>query len=100
MKRFEDYEKAYELCYELIDQLTKLNKESDGYFTFDIKTGYKDIALAHNHPSSNCFPSKSDDEITYKIQKACEIMRLYFMDHVIISSKSDQYYSYHDRGKL
>ena len=43
MKRFEDYEKAYELCYELIDQLTKLNKESDGYFTFDIKTGYKNL---------------------------------------------------------
>lgn len=58
------------------------------------------IALVHNHPSSNCFPSKSDDEITYKMKKACEIMRLYFMDHVIISSKSDQYYSYHDRGKL
>lgn len=58
------------------------------------------IALVHNHPSSNCFPSKNDDALTFKIQKACEIMRLFFMDHVIISSNSDQYYSYHDKGKL
>jgi len=30
--------------------------------------------------------------------KACELMRLFFMDHVIIAE--DGFYSYHDKGKL
>ena len=56
------------------------------------------IAVAHNHPSNSPQPSKADDQLTLKIAKACELMRLYFMDHVIIAE--DGFYSYHDKGKL
>lgn len=104
-------EESYLFCMDNHFKLIKMVRLSQGGITETPKDERKVckeaiscnaviIALVHNHPSSNCFPSKSDDAITYKIQKACEIMRLFFMDHVIISSKSDQYYSYHDRGKL
>ena len=56
------------------------------------------LAVAHNHPSNNSQPSKADDVLTQQIAKACQIMRIFFMDHIIITDGS--YYSYQDRGKL
>ena len=56
------------------------------------------VALAHNHPSGSPYPSKDDDRLTTQIHKACEVMRLFFMDHVIITDGA--FYSYHDKGKL
>ena len=43
-------------------------------------------------------PSKADDMLTQKIAKACEVMRLFLMDHIILAE--DGFYSYHDKGKL
>ena len=56
------------------------------------------VALAHNHPSGNTFPSKDDDMLTRKIADACRTMRLYFLDHVIITD--GDYYSYREQGKI
>lgn len=56
------------------------------------------IAIAHNHPSGSPTPSKADDNITFQIEKACNTMRILFMDHVIIGDGC--FYSYHDKGKL
>lgn len=56
------------------------------------------VALAHNHPSGSPNPSKDDDRLTTQIHKACEVMRLFFMDHVIVTDGA--FYSYHDKGKL
>lgn len=56
------------------------------------------LAVCHNHPSGSPTPSRNDDLLTLQISKACEIMRIFFMDHVIISDGS--FYSYHDKGKL
>lgn len=56
------------------------------------------LAVCHNHPSHSPFPSKNDDILTINITKACNIMRIFFMDHIIITDGS--YYSYHDQGKL
>ena len=56
------------------------------------------IAVAHNHPSNSTQPSKADDMLTQKIAKACEVMRLFLMDHIILAE--DGFYSYHDKGKL
>lgn len=56
------------------------------------------VALAHNHPSGSPYPSKDDDRLTTQIHKACEVMRLFFMDHVIVTDGA--FYSYHDKGKL
>lgn len=56
------------------------------------------LACCHNHPSGNSRPSRSDDKITEKIRKACETMRVYFLDHVIIAD--DKFYSYRDQGRV
>ena len=56
------------------------------------------VAVCHNHPSGNITPSKADDALTQQIKRACEVMRLHFMDHVIVTD--GQYYSYHEMGKL
>ncbi len=56
------------------------------------------IALAHNHPSGSPSPSKNDRLITIQIAKACEIMRIFFQDHIIIAE--NDYYSFHDKGYL
>lgn len=55
------------------------------------------LAVCHNHPSGNLQPSRQDDELTRSIRKACELMRIYFLDHVIITD--GQYYSYHEQGR-
>lgn len=56
------------------------------------------IALCHNHPSNNPTPSKQDDQLTFNVKKACEVMRIFFMDHIIVTD--GHYYSYHDKGRL
>ena len=55
------------------------------------------LAVCHNHPSGNLSPSKADDDLTRNIHRACELMRIHFMDHVIITD--GQYYSYHELGR-
>jgi DNA repair protein RadC len=56
------------------------------------------IAFCHNHPSGNAHPSTVDDKLTQAIKKACETMRIHFLDHVIVCE--GQYYSYHERGRI
>ena len=56
------------------------------------------LAVCHNHPSGSLKPSKADDPLTQSIKRACEVMRIHFLDHVIITD--GQYYSYHESGKL
>jgi len=56
------------------------------------------IAVCHNHPSGSLKPSKQDDALTQQIKRACDVMRLHFMDHVIITDGN--YYSYHEQGRL
>nr|WP_302335390.1 JAB domain-containing protein [uncultured Prevotella sp.] len=106
-----DHEESWVLCMDQNFKLIKRVRISVGgntETTVDIRLICKEaimcnatiIALVHNHPSCNTTPSKNDDILTMKIQKACQVMNLFFSDHVIISSKVNTYYSYHDKGKL
>lgn len=56
------------------------------------------VALVHNHPSNNTRPSRADDRLTESVKKACELMRLYFLDHIIVTDGS--YFSYREQGRL
>lgn len=56
------------------------------------------LALAHNHPSNNTSPSKQDDTLTQRFKNACDIMRIHFLDHVIVADGN--YYSYYENGRL
>ena len=55
------------------------------------------LAIFHNHPSGNLSPSSADSELTRSVKRACEVMRIKFLDHVIITDGA--YYSYHEEGK-
>jgi DNA repair protein RadC len=56
------------------------------------------VALVHNHPSGSTRPSRDDDRLTEKVKQACEYMRLYLTDHLIVAAGS--YYSYREQGRL
>ena len=56
------------------------------------------LVLAHNHPSNNPQPSHDDDNLTQRMKKACELMRIYFADHIIVTDGN--YYSYQEQGRL
>ena len=56
------------------------------------------LALTHNHPSNNPKPSSDDDRITQRVKSACDIMRIHFLDHVIVTD--GQYYSYQEQGRI
>lgn len=56
------------------------------------------LALCHNHPSNNPKPSGDDDRLTQRVKKACETMRIHFLDHLVICD--GQYYSYQEMGRL
>lgn len=56
------------------------------------------MAVCHNHPSGNLRPSQADNDLTRSIQRACQVMRIHFMDHIIITDGA--YYSYHEEGKI
>ena len=56
------------------------------------------LAVCHNHPSGNLRPSPYDNELTRQIQKACQLMRIHFMDHVIVTDGA--YFSYNEAGHI
>ena len=56
------------------------------------------LAVCHNHPSGNLRPSTHDNDLTVQIQRACKLMRIHFMDHVILTDGS--YFSYQETGRL
>lgn len=56
------------------------------------------IAVVHNHPSGSLKPSKEDINITTKIKKACELLNIRLIDHVIVTDS--YFYSFHDHGLI
>lgn len=56
------------------------------------------LAVCHNHPSGNLTPSKHDDDLTKSLKTACQVMRIHFLDHLIITDGA--YYSYHEQGRI
>ena len=56
------------------------------------------IAVCHNHPSGSLRPSQQDNDLTATLQQACALMRIHFMDHVIITDGA--YFSYHETGRI
>ena len=61
-------------------------------------TNATQVILTHNHPSGNLKPSIHDDQLTERLRKACEIMRINLVDHLIVTTNG--YYSYKDMGRI
>ncbi|MCX5829164.1 MAG: DNA repair protein RadC [Deltaproteobacteria bacterium] len=56
------------------------------------------IVLVHNHPSGNPDPSAGDDETTRDLLRACKLVGLVLIDHVIVGES--EHYSYNDSGRM
>jgi DNA repair protein RadC len=56
------------------------------------------VVLVHNHPSGDPAPSAGDDETTGSLLRACNLLGLVLLDHVIVG-ESD-HYSYADSGRF
>lgn len=63
-----------------------------------LKANATAFALAHNHPSGNTTPSVDDGRLTESVAKAAKVMRLHFLDHVIVTE--NDYYSFRENGRL
>jgi DNA repair protein RadC len=42
------------------------------------------IIVAHNHPSGNAEPSKSDIAITRRLKAALDLMEIRLLDHFVV----------------
>ena len=62
------------------------------------------FVLVHNHPSGDPSPSSQDIVLTKKIRDASEVMRVRFVDHLIVGQMSEDhaspYYSFAAAGAL
>lgn len=56
------------------------------------------IVVCHNHPSGKVDPSNQDLIVTSNLKKACEMMSIKLLDHIIISKNA--YYSFKQGGLL
>lgn len=50
------------------------------------------VIVAHNHPSGDPSPSVCDISQTEKLKKACDVLEVSLLDHIIISRR--RYYSF------
>lgn len=63
-----------------------------------LKTLATGVILVHNHPSGNLKPSTEDKKITNELRKACEIMNITLLDHLIVTRKG--FFSFADENLL
>ena len=63
-----------------------------------LKTLATGLILVHNHPSGNPKPSTEDKKITNELRKACEIMNITLLDHLIVTKKG--FFSFADENLL
>src|SRR5215475_2082010 len=57
------------------------------------------IICEHNHPSTDCQPSREDRAITTRLVEAGKLLGISVLDHVIISG-TGQYFSFADENML
>lgn len=56
------------------------------------------MILAHNHPSGNTKPSRSDLALTQKVKEAAQLFNIDVLDHIIVAQK--EYFSFAEEGRL
>lgn len=99
-KQTEEY--AYLLCFNTAMKLTGVLEISHGsvncsivqtreVFQKALLCNASNIIVAHNHPSENTNPSKSDVEVYEKLKEAGALMSIPLQDFIIVG---DGYYSF------
>src|SRR5882762_1428059 len=67
-------------------------------FVAAIKANASSFLVAHNHPSGNLSPSKSDIDLTRKLRDGGKLLEIQLLDHLIVTVEG--YYSFADEGAL
>jgi len=65
-------------------------------FAIALKSNASAMIIAHNHPSGETIPSKSDIEVTKRIHEVGKILGIPLLDHLIISKQT--FYSFKNEG--
>ena len=106
---YEEIEKFYVIYLSSSNEVIEFEENSVG--TLDRSSVYpreiykkiinlnaKSIILAHNHPSDNITPSKSDIELTNEIAKGLKNFGALLIEHIIITKNS--YFSFLEEGLI
>lgn len=56
------------------------------------------IIVLHNHPSGQPSPSRNDNDFTDRMKKACDILGIELLDHIIVTDNPSNYYSYREES--
>lgn len=62
--------------------------------------GATSLILVHNHPSGETCPSQEDEETTRRVAKACSLVGVKLVDHVIVGANPEEYFSFQKKGLL
>lgn len=60
----------------------------------------RSVILVHNHVSGNLTPSRSDIDATKRMKKCAELLDMALLDHIIVSSRDNQFLSMKVAGYL
>ena len=106
---YEEIEKFYVIYLSSSNEVIEFEENSVG--TLDRSSVYpreiykkiinlnaKSVILAHNHPSDNITPSKSDIELTNEIVKGLKNFGALLIEHIIITKNS--YFSFLEEGLI
>ena len=56
------------------------------------------IVAVHNHPSGNPEPSAEDRRVTEDLKKACQLMDITLLDHIVVGNNG--HFSFADKGMI
>lgn len=63
-----------------------------------LKYGASQLIIAHNHPNTSAMPSPADVGITNNLAKACELVDMTLVDHIIVGQDGTK--SLRELGKM
>jgi DNA repair protein RadC len=63
-------------------------------FRFAVIQNASKLIVGHNHPSGCCKPSHEDIKLTRQLFKIGKLFKIPVLDHIIISTKENTYYSF------
>lgn len=63
-----------------------------------LEVGAASLIVAHNHPSGDPAPSQADRDLTERLARACSMLSIDLLDHIIIGSQGA--YSFRGAGLL
>ncbi len=98
---FEDKEVFSAICLDAAGKLISFDKLAIGMAThvdvdlakvlqFTLAKNAASVIVAHNHPAGNLEPSTADLSFTSKLSDAFKLLRIKFIDHLIITPTSYQ----------